>query len=406
MRALLFWLSAAVVLLCGLAVADRSVPDFWTAIDRIERRELSYRRSHRPRSSHHRKRDSHSHVGVNASDGRALMHRRSDDGIHEDQLVRRDTTGSPSSAKCNRPVGRVSWFSLSGSEKTSWMDHFNLLATTKGKSMFVEGGTFLDDLAIVHIGMQRELHYNACFLPCHAALLRAFYSMMRLLGYRGREAYWPLDQDAAAVGGIPASQLWNDFGGDDGQGGPIPSGRFKGLVCGVLPDLQQVGRSIYKPHYVTRYFNDNWHRQPLQKGDMYSSLLQSELFDNILSQTDYTVFRQRLERTVHAYVHQAMGGEMWLFSAVCEPTFWLLHAEIDRIWRTWQTKQNTWTAYNGHSRIVDDSGNYQVVTAALDNTIDFYHLFVPIKVQDVMWPRKGILCYRYDNLYGGLPDSS
>nr|CDI52065.1 di-copper centre-containing [Melanopsichium pennsylvanicum 4] len=219
----------------------------------------------------------------------------------------------------------------------------------------------MDDLALVHIGLQEELHYNACFLVCHTAFLRAFYSLMRISGYQGRELYWDIESDRQY--GMQNAALWQSFGGDDGKGGPIPDGPFRQMKCGVLPNTKKPGYSVIQPHFVTRHFNSDWNRKPMIKGDM-------------------------------------------LFSAVCEPAFWTLHAEIDRLWRSWQFRHNRYFDYEGHRRIRRNDGSTEEKLASLDDTIDFYGLFEKIQVRDVMHPRRGILCYRYDKLVGGGPDNA
>lgn len=303
--------------------------------------------------------------------------------------------------KCTHPVARVSWYALTSAEQTAWIRSFHALHTP-GKSIFVRGGSFMDDLTLVHIGLQEEMHYNSCFLVCHTAFLRAFYSLMRVSGYKGREAYWDIEADSQ--NGLQNAAIWRWFGGDDGKGGAIPNGPFRRLKCGVLPNTKKPGYSVYKPHYVTRHFNGDWNRKPLIKGDMYTSHFTKDYFSSILASPNYTALRRKLEITIHAWIHQSIGGEMWMFSATCEPGFWLLHAEVDRTWRSWQTKTGKWFDYQGHKRIRRKDGTQVIKQASLDDVIDFYGLFEKVKVRDVMHPRRGIMCYRYDRLIGGGPD--
>ena len=314
------------------------------------------------------------------------------------------TANHPASVKCTHPVPRVSFYTLTVTEQTAWISSFQRLHT-RDQSIFVRGGSFMDDLAMVHIGLQEEMHYNACFLACHTAFLRAFYTLMRVNGYRGREAYWDVAGDYPH--GMQNARLWRSFGTDDGgKGGSIPNGPFKGLTCGILPDTKKPGYSIVKSHYVTRQFNSDWNAKPLTRGDMYTSHFNATLYTSFLSAPNYTKLRLKLEATVHAWIHQSIGGEMWLFSAVCEPAFWLLHAEIDRYWRSWQHRHNAWFDYEGHRRIRKNDGTTEYKLATLDDTIDFYGLFEKVQVRDVMHPRRGILCYQYDRLLDGTADTA
>lgn len=311
--------------------------------------------------------------------------------------------GHSSSIKCTHPVPRVSWYTLTQTEQSAWIESFQRLHTP-GKSIFVKGGSFMDDLAMVHIGLQEEMHYNACFLVCHTAFLRAFYSLMRVSGYKGREAYWDVASDYPH--GMENAALWQSFGHDDGKGGPIPDGPFRNLHCGILPATKKVGYSIVKNHYVTRHFNSDWNRKPMIRGDMYTSHFNSTLYSHFMASPNYTKLRLQLEATVHAWIHQSIGGEMWLFSAVCEPSFWLLHSEIDRYWRSWQKHHNAYFDYQGHRRFRRKDGTTEYKVASLDDTVDFYGLFEKVKVRDVMHPRRGILCYSYDRLLDGSSDDA
>lgn len=307
-----------------------------------------------------------------------------------------------SSVRCTHPMQRVSWYTLTDAERASWTSSFRQLSKP-GKSIFIKGGSFMDDLTLVHIGLQEELHYNSCFLPCHSAFLRAFYSLMRVSGYQGREAYWDIEHDWTH--GIQNAALWTSLGGDDGKGGPIPSGPFVGSHCGLLPNTKKPGYSVYKPHPVTRHFNGDWNAKPLTRGDMYTAHFTQSIINTFLSAPDYATLRRSLEDNIHAWLHQAIGGEMWLFSATCEPAFWLLHMEIDRIWRSWQHLHGTYFQYAGHRRIRHKDGSTEIKVASLDDPIDFYGLFEKVTVRDVMHPRRGIMCFRYDHLYNNQLDT-
>ncbi|SPO21747.1 uncharacterized protein UTRI_01233_B [Ustilago trichophora] len=374
----------SLIALATLSVVLAKESSFWSHIAAIEARDLS------SSSAQH-----HSDMSK-----RGVVH------AHHPAPVRGSAPAAAahsSSVKCTHPVPRVSFYSLTPAEKSAWIKSFQQLHNP-GKSIFIKGGSFMDDLAMVHIGLQEEMHYNSCFLVCHSAFLRAFYSLMRVSGYKGREAYWDIETDYQH--GLENAALWNSFGSDDGKGGPIPNGPFQNMKCGILPNTKKPGRSIVKPHFVTRHFNGDWNSKPMTRGDMYSSHFNATLYGNFINAPNYTKLRLQLEATVHAWIHQSIGGEMWMFSAVCEPAFWLLHAEIDRYWRGWQNKHNKWLDYEGHRRIRRKDGTTEYKLATLDDTVDFYGLFEKVKVRDLMHPRRGILCYSYDRLFGGVPDTA
>ncbi|CBQ70535.1 conserved hypothetical protein [Sporisorium reilianum SRZ2] len=362
-------------ILCWLQLCRARETSFWTSIQAIEARDP------------------------------AVHHHQSSRAPHAAQHLRRDpapAAGHASSVRCTHPVARVSFYTLTPAEQSAWIAHFQLLHTP-GRSIFIKGGSFMDDLVMVHIGLQEEMHYNACFLVCHTAFLRAFYSLMRVVGYRGREAYWDIEHDWQH--GMQNARVWSVIGGDDGRGGAIPNGPFRALKCGVLPNTKKPGYSLVKPHFVTRHFNSDWSHHPLTRGDMYTHNYNTSLFTHILNAPTYTKLRTLLEPSLHAWTHQSIGGEMWLYSSPCEPAFWLLHTEVDRCWRSWQHKRGKWFEYDGHRRIREGARTL-IKPASLEDSVDFYGLFEKVKVRDVMHPRRGIMCFRYDRLIGGMMDDT
>jgi hypothetical protein len=63
--------------------------------------------------------------------------------------------------------------------------------------------------------------------------------------------------------------------------------------------------------------------------------------DNVTAATTFARFQRRLELGPHVDVHVAIGGEdgggaMNSASSPADPIFWLHHANIDRLWATWQ----------------------------------------------------------------------
>lgn len=78
----------------------------------------------------------------------------------------------------------------------------------------------------------------------------------------------------------------------------------------------------------------------------------------ILQQTTYTAFTRRLELDAHNSVHNWCNGTVSSpMTATRDPIFWLLHANVDRIWDQWQathTDPVTQTpALTGVDRVMD-----------------------------------------------------
>jgi tyrosinase len=58
------------------------------------------------------------------------------------------------------------------------------------------------------------------------------------------------------------------------------------------------------------------------------------------ARTTFTPFQTNLE-SLHAGVHNAVGGDMGGAASPTDPLFWLHHANIDRLWAAWQKKHKT-----------------------------------------------------------------
>ncbi|KAH7055899.1 hypothetical protein B0J12DRAFT_656094 [Macrophomina phaseolina] len=118
------------------------------------------------------------------------------------------------------------------------------------------------------------------------------------------------------------------------------------------------------------------------------------------------------ELTYHGGGHLGVGGELGdigdLYNnSPSDPLFFLHHANMDRIWWTWESKDL-------ETRIKDISGpdtqfaypfDFYGETAYQNITLD-YQMHVGslsnsswVRVRDVMDIQGGVLCYDYDELY-------
>ena len=51
--------------------------------------------------------------------------------------------------------------------------------------------------------------------------------------------------------------------------------------------------------------------------------------------TDYNVFKNDIEGSIHAAVHNWIGGDMLNMFSPYDPIFYLHHSNMDRIWAEW-----------------------------------------------------------------------
>lgn len=75
---------------------------------------------------------------------------------------------------------------------------------------------------------------------------------------------------------------------------------------------------------------------------------------SILQDSTYTGFTYALERDAHNDVHNWCNGTITNPSTAAEdPIFWLLHANVDRIWNLWQATHNGVPLLNGTNAVLD-----------------------------------------------------
>jgi tyrosinase len=60
--------------------------------------------------------------------------------------------------------------------------------------------------------------------------------------------------------------------------------------------------------------------------------------DDLLAITEYAKFTQSLESYPHNTGHRVLGGEMLNLTSPSDPIFWMHHAQVDRVWASWQKK--------------------------------------------------------------------
>lgn len=89
-----------------------------------------------------------------------------------------------------------------------------------------------------------------------------------------------------------------------------------------------------------------------------------------LSPQDYTFFSTAMQMQVHGPPHNVMGGDMPSALSPRDPTFFLHHAYIDRLWDIWQKKSDD-HLYSFTGNIHDDM---QYVLGQPWKTIDFFDL--------------------------------
>jgi tyrosinase len=174
-------------------------------------------------------------------------------------------------------------------------------------------------------------HGGSAFLPWHRSLLNEFEQALRSVDSDVFLPYWDWTNADATYNKI----FQNSFMGPNGTGGrrgnEVATGHFSlangwalrrdlsgGRWGGIDPTSQVLTRDL---------------------GERVTNLGTVENVTTALAQTDFLAFRRTLEAGtgLHNNMHAWIGGTMGNVSASPnDPMFWLLHANVDRIWAEWQ----------------------------------------------------------------------
>lgn len=240
------------------------------------------------------------------------------------------------------------------------------------------------------IGQNNPAHRGPAFLPWHRKYIYNFETALlaadttnTLQGLPYWE--WSKDQNPNAVG---SPWTANFLGGDGtGTGNAVTTGPFR-----------QGQWTTLAGNPLTRNFGGS-------AGSLPTIL---DVFD-VLNVSTYDVapwngtsdgnnsFRNRLEGWrgpgLHNQVHLWVGGDMLQTTSPDDPAFWLHHAEVDRLWRNWQSKHGIF--------------NYAPVSGARQghNLNDTMGL-VGMTPNDVLQIPSTMLDYQYDRLFDRAWDSA
>lgn len=108
-----------------------------------------------------------------------------------------------------------------------------------------------------------------------------------------------------------------------------------------------------RPDWVWRPSNVNRGTPGAEGG----SLPKQQTVNDIVQQPTYTGFTLALEGNAHNGVHNWCNGTISSPpTAAQDPIFWLLHANVDRIWNLWQVTNNGVPSLNGTDAVLDPWG--------------------------------------------------
>ncbi|MBW4678851.1 MAG: tyrosinase family protein [Microcoleus vaginatus WJT46-NPBG5] len=178
-------------------------------------------------------------------------------------------------------------------------------------------------------------HGRAGFLPWHRTFTYEFEKALQVVDPTVTIPYW----DWTDISGSQNVIFTNNFMGGNGStngnpGGAVQSGPFttaRGWV--QRSDLSRdvwLGTST-GTQALTRNLGS------FAPGPTNRGMITAAQENTALNTTSYLTLNNRIELNIHNPMHNWVGGSMNLMTSPNDPIFWMLHANVDRLWARWQT---------------------------------------------------------------------
>jgi tyrosinase len=244
----------------------------------------------------------------------------------------------------NAATVRKDQSTLTDTERT---DFVNAVLGLKNK--YEDGSTtsVYDEFVLLHQAAMRNLdiHVGPAFFPWHREFLDLFERELQTINPQVTIPYWNW-----AVDGQTNSPIWNDdFMGGDGdptdnyvvKSGPFRQGQWTlitdgpdlrrsfGVWVSSLPTAADEAQALTIPNYDVAPYD--------------SGVDPADSFRNFMLGWNSPTS----EPEMHNRVHNWVGGSMLTEASPNDPVFWLVHANLDRIWADWEA---------AHGYLYPDSG--------------------------------------------------
>ncbi|KAL4936144.1 hypothetical protein BDV06DRAFT_233681 [Aspergillus oleicola] len=292
---------------------------------------------------------------------------------------------------------RREWRTLSPSERLSYLAAAQCLTRTPSIN---DNGTIHDEFALLHSRIGNYSHNAAPFLPWHRYFVHLYEKALREhCGYEGSLPYWDWTLDYQNILDSPIWQKDIGFGSTATEDNPrsINGGCVTDGPFAHFTPLYYEGE--LNLHCLSRGFRDEATVQRVGNLTMRPDILQrlvlgseADLDRDSGSMVSYFDFLLRVETASHLTIPYVVQGDFARVTAPNDPVFFLHHAQVDRLWWSWQSvSAHRRNEYNGPARYNDDIG------ARVDDVLEFGNFGEnTVVVRDVMDAEKGTLCYRYD----------
>ncbi|RPA76849.1 Di-copper centre-containing protein [Ascobolus immersus RN42] len=266
-----------------------------------------------------------------------------------------DYFAGPAQQTCNQPAIRKEWRTLSILERVQFIEATKCLHKKPAllKKMHAGTTTRFEDFATTHKLLTPFFHFTGKFLLWHRWFLNEYERALQTeCFYKGTLPYWDYTIDGATANytssPIFSSEPWG-FGGNGAYKpdttGMLPPGFFGGgcVKDGPFKDWKFHVAPGTETGYVDRCLVRNFWID-------YQEWIQQSVEDKIMEQKTFEQFTIFTEGTpmsgwegIHGAGHFIVGGFPFgegtaaeVYTANLEPTFYLHHANLDRIWAEWQ----------------------------------------------------------------------
>ncbi|KAF9036288.1 hypothetical protein BJ165DRAFT_1417209 [Panaeolus papilionaceus] len=326
--------------------------------------------------------------------------------------------------QCHKPLIRKEWRTLSRKAQTEYLSAVQCFLTKPGitpPEIAPGAVSRYDDLVVTHNTQAMSIHFVGHFLPWHRWYTAIYEKGLREeCGYKGAQPYWDWNLDAPPLGSLTTSPLWDSVYGFGGNGPyePIPAGSplerfavpgrtgggcvtdgpFVNMTVRIGPGADLSGNQArcltrdFSPSFASRYLGKNMTditMAPATFGEFIRVVEGGPSFD---------------DSSLHGGGHFGVGGTLGVMgdnaNSPGDPVFFLHHANLDRLWWSWQKK-------NLAQRLTDMSGPIHIMdynNAEGGNVTLAFPLSVGVNaddvvINDVMHIQRGELCYDYATLY-------
>jgi len=206
------------------------------------------------------------------------------------------------------------------------------------------------------------IHNSPAFPPWHRTMLLSLELELQAIDPSVALPYWKFDSTAPRlfsnrfIGIVSGSSQTVQFHEDN----PLDGWRMPSEV--LLTSWATGGRLPVS-------------NQSLRRNNNASTSTPSVDLSAVLGSSSYSVMRAQMEGNYHNQVHNYIGGFLASLTSPRDPIFYLLHANVDRAWLTWQRNEGAFDHTNANHFF--PQGQFDVDTSSLHQGS---------YVQDHQWP--------------------